>query len=200
MSPSRLLSSLNESISFTARALRMPSLVRSWMRRSTFWITSTTPDTDIEVTITEVRPDGNEVYVQSGWLRASHRALGDRAVVAIVVALPEEVRRRYRAVGEAEAGVPEVVEGVEPIADHAELRRVGRRHLEDQHRGVAAGRQALDDEAAILAPSRNVVPDRVAFTVDVRDPRSETLDAMEAALGETEEEGSRGTDRRESAR
>ncbi|MGT2482008.1 M20/M25/M40 family metallo-hydrolase [Methylobacterium oryzae CBMB20] len=39
-------------------------------------------------------------------------------------------------------------------------------------------------EAAILAPSRNVVPGRVAFTVDVRDPRSETLDAMATALSE----------------
>jgi uncharacterized protein len=39
------------------------------------WIRSTAPDTDLEVTITEVRPDGNEVYVQSGWLRASRRAL-----------------------------------------------------------------------------------------------------------------------------
>ena len=36
---------------------------------------STAADTDIEVTLTEVRPDGNERYVQSGWLRASHRAL-----------------------------------------------------------------------------------------------------------------------------
>nr|WP_039892518.1 Zn-dependent hydrolase [Methylobacterium mesophilicum] len=39
-------------------------------------------------------------------------------------------------------------------------------------------------EAVILAPSRNVVPGRIAFTVDVRDPRSATLDAMEAALNE----------------
>lgn len=40
-------------------------------------------DTDLEVTISEVRPgpDGApvEVYVQSGWLRASHRALDDEA-------------------------------------------------------------------------------------------------------------------------
>ena len=35
-------------------------------------------DTDLEVTISEVRPNGKEVYVQSGWLRASHRKL-DRA-------------------------------------------------------------------------------------------------------------------------
>jgi predicted acyl esterase len=39
------------------------------------WLRSTAPDTDLEVTITELRPDGMERYVQSGWLRASHRAL-----------------------------------------------------------------------------------------------------------------------------
>lgn len=39
------------------------------------WIASSTPDTDIEVTITEVRPDGEEVFVQSGRLRVSQRAL-----------------------------------------------------------------------------------------------------------------------------
>ena len=39
------------------------------------WLGSTAADTDLEAVITEVRPDGQEVYVQSGWLRASHRAL-----------------------------------------------------------------------------------------------------------------------------
>lgn len=39
------------------------------------WIESSTGDTDVEVTISELRPDGQEMYVQSGWLRASHRAL-----------------------------------------------------------------------------------------------------------------------------
>ena len=39
------------------------------------WIRSSAADTDIEVTLTEVRPDGQEVYIQSGWLRASHRKL-----------------------------------------------------------------------------------------------------------------------------
>lgn len=37
-------------------------------------------------------------------------------------------------------------------------------------------------EASILAPSRNVVPGRVTFTLDTRDPRSDTLDAVEAEL------------------
>jgi hypothetical protein len=43
------------------------------------WIKSTSADTDLEATISEIRPDGQEIYVQSGWLRASQRALADTA-------------------------------------------------------------------------------------------------------------------------
>lgn len=39
------------------------------------WLSSTANDTDIQATITEVRPNGQEVYVARGWLRASKRAL-----------------------------------------------------------------------------------------------------------------------------
>ncbi|HEY8429465.1 MAG TPA: CocE/NonD family hydrolase [Sandaracinaceae bacterium] len=39
------------------------------------WIQSTALDADLEVTLSEVRPDGQETYVSSGWLRASQRAL-----------------------------------------------------------------------------------------------------------------------------
>ncbi len=39
------------------------------------WIHSSTRDVDLQVTISEVRPDGKETYVQSGWLRASKRKL-----------------------------------------------------------------------------------------------------------------------------
>lgn len=39
------------------------------------WIRSSAPDTDLQVTISEIRPDGTERYVQNGWLRASHRKL-----------------------------------------------------------------------------------------------------------------------------
>ena len=42
------------------------------------WLTSTATDTDVQVTLTEVRPDGQEVYIQKGWLRASHRKLDPR--------------------------------------------------------------------------------------------------------------------------
>jgi hypothetical protein len=39
------------------------------------WIQSTAADADLEVMLSEVRPDGMESYVSSGWLRASRRAL-----------------------------------------------------------------------------------------------------------------------------
>lgn len=43
------------------------------------WLRSSAEDTDLQVTLSEVRPDGLETYVQSGWLRASHRALDEKA-------------------------------------------------------------------------------------------------------------------------
>ena len=39
------------------------------------WITATAPNVDLQVTLTEIRPDGQEVYVQQGWLRAKQRAI-----------------------------------------------------------------------------------------------------------------------------
>lgn len=37
------------------------------------WVRSSVSDTDLQVTLSEVRPDGTEQFVQNGWLRASHR-------------------------------------------------------------------------------------------------------------------------------
>jgi len=39
------------------------------------WVKSSTPDVDLQATISEVRPDGNETFVQNGWIRASERKL-----------------------------------------------------------------------------------------------------------------------------
>lgn len=39
------------------------------------WVRTNAPDVDLEATVSDVRPNGKEVYVQSGWLRASHRKL-----------------------------------------------------------------------------------------------------------------------------
>jgi predicted acyl esterase len=39
------------------------------------WVESSTPDVDLQATVSEVGPDGNETFVQNGWIRASERKL-----------------------------------------------------------------------------------------------------------------------------
>jgi predicted acyl esterase len=39
------------------------------------WIMASAHDVDLQVTVSEVRPDGNETFVQSGWVRSSERRL-----------------------------------------------------------------------------------------------------------------------------
>jgi len=41
------------------------------------WLRSSAPDVDLQVTLSEIRPDDKETYVISGWLRASRRKLDD---------------------------------------------------------------------------------------------------------------------------
>jgi len=43
------------------------------------WVRSSTPDVDLQATVSEVRPDGNETFVQDGWIRASERTLATTA-------------------------------------------------------------------------------------------------------------------------
>ena len=47
------------------------------------YVKSSARDTDLQVTLSEVRPDGNETYIQNGWLRASHRKLDRKRSTAI---------------------------------------------------------------------------------------------------------------------
>jgi hypothetical protein len=49
------------------------------------WIKTGAPDLDLEATLTEVRPNGREVYVQSGYLRASHRKLAPESTKLLPV-------------------------------------------------------------------------------------------------------------------
>jgi predicted acyl esterase len=39
------------------------------------WVRSSEPNVDLQATVSEVGPDGNETYVQSGWVRGDERAL-----------------------------------------------------------------------------------------------------------------------------
>jgi predicted acyl esterase len=56
------------------------------------YLGSSARDTDLQVTLSEVRPDGNETYVQNGWLRASHRKL-DAARSTALDPFPTHLRR-----------------------------------------------------------------------------------------------------------
>jgi len=42
------------------------------------WLRSSRPNVDFQATVTEVRPDGKEVFVQGGWVRGNMRALDRR--------------------------------------------------------------------------------------------------------------------------
>jgi len=39
------------------------------------WVRSSTPNVDLQATVSEVRPDGKETFVQNGWLRGNERKL-----------------------------------------------------------------------------------------------------------------------------
>jgi predicted acyl esterase len=41
------------------------------------WVRSSTPNVDLQATISEVRPDGKETFVQNGWVRAEARKLDE---------------------------------------------------------------------------------------------------------------------------
>ena len=49
------------------------------------WVKTRAADVDLEATVSDVRPGGREVYVQSGWLRASHRKLAQSSTALLPV-------------------------------------------------------------------------------------------------------------------
>lgn len=67
-----------EAVIFESPALTEPTLLLG-SASVDLWLNSPVDDADLEVTLSEVRPDGQELYVQSGWLRAGHRRPGPDA-------------------------------------------------------------------------------------------------------------------------
>ena len=45
------------------------------------WIKPSAASADLQVTVSEVRPDGNETFVQTGWLRTSERKLASSSTL-----------------------------------------------------------------------------------------------------------------------
>jgi predicted acyl esterase len=56
------------------------------------WIKTVAPDVDLQVSVSEVRPDGKETFVQNGWLRASMRKLDSKKSAPLAPVL--SLRRR----------------------------------------------------------------------------------------------------------
>ena len=58
------------------------------------WVRSATSNVDLQATVTEVRPDGKETFVQNGWLRANEAKLDpDQEHVARARPQPPSLRR-----------------------------------------------------------------------------------------------------------
>ena len=61
------------------------------------WVRSSTPNVDLQATISEVRPDGNETFVQNGWVRANERKLDPRKSTLLEPVLSLRARGRRAA-------------------------------------------------------------------------------------------------------
>jgi uncharacterized protein len=58
------------------------------------YVSSTSSDADLQVTLTQVRPDGQEVFIQRGWLRLSDRQVDpsvSTAVRPVLIDTPESI-------------------------------------------------------------------------------------------------------------
>jgi uncharacterized protein len=47
------------------------------------WVRSSTPNVDLQATVSEVRPEGKETFVQNGWVRADERKLDAKKSTAL---------------------------------------------------------------------------------------------------------------------
>ena len=59
------------------------------------YVSSTSSDADLQVTLTQVRPDGQEVFIQRGWLRLSDRQIDPSAstpVRPVLIDTPESIQ------------------------------------------------------------------------------------------------------------
>ena len=73
---------VQEQVAFTSPPLST-QIVMAGSGSADLWIMADAEDVDLQVTLSEVRPDGHEMLVQTGWLRASHRALDEKASTAL---------------------------------------------------------------------------------------------------------------------
>ena len=126
------------------------------------WIKSPARSVDLQATVTEVRPDGQETFVQSGWLRASVRKLDKKQSTPLEPVLSLRKKRRGAAAeGQVREGDraallpgPRLPGGLARAGDH-----LGRRRPADL--GVRGEAPRTDTKVTIARdprPSRLLLP------------------------------------------
>jgi hypothetical protein len=77
------------------------------------WVRSSTPNVDLQATISEVRPDGKETFVQNGWVRGNERKLDatKSTLLEPVLSLRQQDVSPLPARGFAEVVIPLYYEG-----------------------------------------------------------------------------------------
>ncbi len=68
------------------------------------WVKASAPSVDLQVTVSEVRPDGQETFVQNGWLRADERKLAPTSTLLEPVPTLQGSRRAPTAAGAVRRG------------------------------------------------------------------------------------------------
>jgi hypothetical protein len=92
------------------------------------WVRSSTPDVDLQATISEVRPDGNETFVQNGWLRASDRTLSSSASDILGTgSTPVDPVPTFASADAAPLPANQFVKVVIPLYDEGHVYRAGSR-------------------------------------------------------------------------
>ena len=92
------------------------------------WVRSSTPDVDLQATISEVRSDGNETFVQNGWLRASERALSHNSDDYLgIPSTPTDPVPTFTADDAAQMPAHKFVKVVIPLYDEGHVYRAGSR-------------------------------------------------------------------------
>lgn len=80
------------SLAFTSAPLASDMMVYG-PGSADLWVAATAGDADLQVTLTEVRSDGQEMYVQRGWLRLSNRALDEARSTPLLPIHVEQAER-----------------------------------------------------------------------------------------------------------
>ncbi len=153
------------------------------------WLKSTETDADLEVNLTEVRPDGQEVLVQSGWLRASQRKLRADATEL------RPVKTHYLA--DIEPLVPgEWTPLRVEIMPFAHVFRAGSRAHLGRHAGRQPRRLALHPSGVLLptapVPSAQHLVSRASMFAAVKTP-AKTSKSTRSSSGLPSVMGSAGT-------